>query len=91
MEVKRLDVSGVEVAPLSEQLRVLAPDAEYQEKTAPAGSVMLRYVDGQLEAADRLTQVARRQLGCHLPILARHAAPARCAEGPLRGSTGFNG
>lgn len=50
VEVKRLDVSGVEVAPLPETLRTLVPASEYQETVAPAGAVMLRYVNGELEA-----------------------------------------
>ena len=50
VEVKRLDVSGVEVAPLPETLRALVPGSEYQETVGPAGSVVLRYVDGALEA-----------------------------------------
>jgi len=50
VEVKRLDVSGVQVAPLPEALRALVPASEYQETVAAAGTVVLRYVDGELEA-----------------------------------------
>jgi regulator of protease activity HflC (stomatin/prohibitin superfamily) len=48
--VERLDVSGVAVKPLRDEVKAQFPQGEYVETTAPAGSVALRYVDGALDA-----------------------------------------
>ena len=48
--VENVDVSGVETAPLRDELKALAPAADYVETTAPEGAVALRYVDGTLDA-----------------------------------------
>ena len=45
-----LDVSGVEATPLRDEVKALVPAADYVEATAAEGTVVLRYVDGALEA-----------------------------------------
>ncbi len=48
--VERVDTSGIETRPLRDDVRPLVPASDYVEATAPEGSVVLRYVDGVLEA-----------------------------------------
>jgi regulator of protease activity HflC (stomatin/prohibitin superfamily) len=48
--IEVFDVSGLETAPLRDELRALAPKTDYVETTAAEGSAALRYVDGALEA-----------------------------------------
>jgi regulator of protease activity HflC (stomatin/prohibitin superfamily) len=48
--VEVLDTEAVQVSPLRDELRALVPASDYVEATAPEGSVVLRYVDGALEA-----------------------------------------
>ena len=48
--VEVLDTDAVQVSPLRDELRALVPASDYVEATAPEGSVVLRYVDGALEA-----------------------------------------
>ncbi len=50
VSVQVLDTSTVQVAPLRDELRPLVPASDYVEATAPEGSVVLRYVDGSLDA-----------------------------------------
>ena len=45
-----LDVSGVEATPLRDEVKALVPASDYVEATAAEGTVILRYVDGALEA-----------------------------------------
>lgn len=49
--VETYDVAGVETLPLRDDIRALVPAADYEETTAPEGTVALRYVDGVLDAA----------------------------------------
>lgn len=44
------DTSGVEAKPLTADVAALAKGRDYVEATAPEGHVVLRYVDGQLDA-----------------------------------------
>ena len=48
--VEVLDVSGVEAAPLRDEVKALVPATDYVEATAAEGTAVLRYVDGALEA-----------------------------------------
>ncbi len=48
--VEGVDTSGIEAPPLRDDVRPLVPATDYVEATAPEGSVVLRYVDGVLEA-----------------------------------------
>ena len=48
--VEVVDTSGIEAPPLRDDVRPLVPATDYVEATAPEGSVVLRYVDGVLEA-----------------------------------------
>ncbi|HZI09959.1 MAG TPA: slipin family protein [Myxococcus sp.] len=50
VRVERVDTSGVATAPLRDEVRVLVPASDYTEATAAEGSVVLRYVDGSLDA-----------------------------------------
>jgi regulator of protease activity HflC (stomatin/prohibitin superfamily) len=50
VRVELIDVGGLETKPLSDELKALAPASDYVETVAPAGTVALRYVDGQLDA-----------------------------------------
>lgn len=50
VEVEVFDVSGVHARPLRDELKALVPATDYVEATAPKGSVVLRFVDGQLNA-----------------------------------------
>jgi hypothetical protein len=50
VEVELFDVSGVYARPLRDEVKALVPATEYVEATAPKGSVVLRYVDGELDA-----------------------------------------
>jgi regulator of protease activity HflC (stomatin/prohibitin superfamily) len=45
-----LDVSGVEAAPLRDEVKALVPATDYVEVTGAEGTAVLRYVDGALEA-----------------------------------------
>lgn len=46
----RVDVTGVQAAPVRDEVRAIVPASDYVETTAPEGSVALRYVDGALDA-----------------------------------------
>lgn len=48
--VEVLDVSGVEAAPLRDEVRALVPAGDYVEATAAEGTTVVRYVDGALDA-----------------------------------------
>ena len=48
--VELVDTSGIETAPLRDDVRALVPATDYVEATAAEGTVVLRYVDGVLEA-----------------------------------------
>lgn len=48
--VELVDTSGIEAVPLRDDVRALVPATDYVEATAAEGSVVLRYVDGVLEA-----------------------------------------
>ncbi len=48
--IEVVDTSGIEAPPLRDDVRPLVPAADYVEATAAEGSVVLRYVDGVLEA-----------------------------------------
>ncbi len=50
VRIERLDTSGVATAPLRDEVRPLVPGCDYVEAMAAEGSVVLRYVDGALEA-----------------------------------------
>lgn len=50
IKVAPFDVSGVATKPLKDDVRAIAPAADYVEVTAPAGSVALRFVNGTLDA-----------------------------------------
>lgn len=50
VSVEEFEASAVQVEPLREELRALAPASDYVEATAPEGTVALRYVDGVLDA-----------------------------------------
>ncbi len=50
VRVEVLDTSGVETKPLSASAAELARGKDYVEVTAPEGHVVVRYVDGQLDA-----------------------------------------
>jgi len=50
VSVELIDVSGVATQPLRDELRAVVPASDYVEATAPQGSVVLRYVDGVLDA-----------------------------------------
>lgn len=50
VRVERVDVSGVATAPLRDEVRALVPASDYVEATAAEGSVVVRYVDGALDA-----------------------------------------
>lgn len=50
IKISVFDVSGVEAKPLKDDVRAIAPAADYVEVTAPAGSVALRFVNGTLDA-----------------------------------------
>lgn len=49
IEIKVIDLSGVQTAPLSDPVRALVPASDYVEVTAPEGTVAVRYVDGRLD------------------------------------------
>jgi hypothetical protein len=48
--VEVIDVSRVHARPLPDELKALVPASEYVEATAAGGSVVLRHVDGALDA-----------------------------------------
>jgi regulator of protease activity HflC (stomatin/prohibitin superfamily) len=48
--VEVLDVSGVDTAPLRDEVKALVPASDYVEATAAEGSTVVRYVDGALDA-----------------------------------------
>jgi len=48
--VEVIDVSGVETAPLRDEVKALVPAADYVEATAAEGSTVVRFVDGALDA-----------------------------------------
>jgi len=48
--IELVDVSGVETAPLRDEVKALVPATDYLEATAAEGSTVLRYVDGALDA-----------------------------------------
>ena len=50
VRVERVDVSGTATAPLRDEVRALVPASDYVEATAAEGSVVVRYVDGVLDA-----------------------------------------
>ncbi|MBL8953553.1 MAG: slipin family protein, partial [Myxococcaceae bacterium] len=50
VRVELFDVSGVETKPLRDELKALAPSSDYVETMAPDGAVVLRWVDGKLDA-----------------------------------------
>ncbi|ABF90706.1 SPFH domain/band 7 family domain protein [Myxococcus xanthus DK 1622] len=50
VRVERVDTSGVTTAPLRDDVRALVPTSDYTEATATEGTVVLRYVDGVLDA-----------------------------------------
>jgi len=50
IRIELLDVSGIEAKPLRDELKAIAPGSDYVETTAPDGAVVLRWVDGKLEA-----------------------------------------
>ena len=45
-----LEVSGVEAAPLRDEVKALVPASDYVEATAAEGTTVVRYVDGALDA-----------------------------------------
>ena len=48
--VEVIDVSGVETAPLRDEVKALVPASDYVEATAAEGYTVVRYVDGALDA-----------------------------------------
>jgi hypothetical protein len=50
VSVEVIDVSGIETAPLHEEVKALVPASDYVEATAAEGCTVLRYVDGALDA-----------------------------------------
>jgi hypothetical protein len=48
--IEVLDTSGVETAPLADDVKAIARATDYVEVTAPEGTVALRFVDGVLDA-----------------------------------------
>jgi len=50
ISVEVIDASGVETAPLRDEVKALAPASDYVEATAADGSTVVRYVDGALDA-----------------------------------------
>ena len=48
--VEVIDVSGVETAPLRDEVKPLVPASDYVEATAAEGCTVVRYVDGALDA-----------------------------------------
>jgi len=50
VSIERLDTSGVATTPLQDDVRAKVPASDYVEATATEGSVVLRYVDGTLDA-----------------------------------------
>ena len=48
--IEVVDVSGVETAPLRDEVKALVPASDYVEATAAEGSTVVRYVDGALDA-----------------------------------------
>ncbi len=50
IKVEVIDTSAVETKPLTTDVAVLARGRDYVEATAPEGHVVVRYVDGQLDA-----------------------------------------
>ena len=54
-----VDVSGVEAAPLRDEVEGLVPPSDYLEATAAEGTTVLRYVDGA-----RVPGVARHRPSC---------------------------
>jgi hypothetical protein len=50
IRLETFDVSGVATKPLKDDVKAIAPAADYVEVTAPEGSVALRFVNGVLEA-----------------------------------------
>src|SRR5262249_9208632 len=48
--VEVIDVSGVDTAPLRDEVKALVPATDYLEATAAEGSTVVRYVDGALDA-----------------------------------------
>lgn len=48
--VEVVDTEAIQVSPLRDELRPLVPGSDYVETTAPEGSVVVRYVDGALDA-----------------------------------------
>ena len=48
--VEVVDVSGVETAPLRDEVKALVPASDYVEATAAEGCTVVRYVDGALDA-----------------------------------------
>ncbi|AEI63230.1 slipin family protein [Corallococcus macrosporus] len=50
VRVDRVDTSGIATAPLRDDVRALVPASDYVEATATEGTVVLRYVDGVLDA-----------------------------------------
>jgi hypothetical protein len=50
IKITSVNVSGVETRPLKDDVRAIAPAADYVEVTAPAGTVALRFVNGKLDA-----------------------------------------
>ena len=50
VSVEVIDVSGVETAPLRDEVKALVPADDYVEATAVEGSTVVRYVDGAIDA-----------------------------------------
>ncbi|MFL5365209.1 MAG: slipin family protein [Myxococcales bacterium] len=50
VSVEIVDVSGVDTAPLRDEVKALVPASDYVEATAAEGSTVVRYVDGALDA-----------------------------------------
>jgi hypothetical protein len=50
VRIERIDVSGVETSPLRDDVKAIVPAADYVEATAAEGCVVVRYVDGALDA-----------------------------------------
>jgi hypothetical protein len=50
VRVEVIDVSGVETAPLRDEVKAPVPASDYVEASAAEGSTVLRYVDGALDA-----------------------------------------
>ncbi|MBS2022186.1 MAG: slipin family protein [Deltaproteobacteria bacterium] len=48
--IELIDVSGIDIEPLRDEVKSLVPAGEYVETTAPEGQAVVRYVDGALEA-----------------------------------------